>query len=119
MHLWRAVPRVRRAAVVAGMRGLRETGIVLGCYVLYFLVRGNVVERVPEAMTRASHLVRLEERLGIFWELQIQAWVLSNAVLVHIFNFIYIWAHWPIIGVAALWLYILHRQRYHLFRNAF
>jgi len=34
-------------------------------------------------------------------------------------NAVYIWAHWPIILVAALWLYFFHRQRYYLFRNAF
>ena len=88
-------------------------------FVLYYLVRGLVVERASEATSRAIRLVELEQRLGLFWETQMQAWIMSSEMLVKLFNGIYVYAHFPLVAAIGLWLFFFHRPRYVLFRNAF
>lgn len=88
-------------------------------FVLYYLVRGLVVERANEATSRAIRLVELEQRLGLFWETQMQAWIMSSEMLVKLFNGIYVYAHFPLVAAIGLWLFFFHRPRYVLFRNAF
>ncbi len=88
-------------------------------FVLYYLVRGMVVDRAPEATSRAIQLVELEQRLGLWWEVQMQAWIMSSHLLVKLFNGIYVYAHFPLVAGIGLWLFFLHRRRYVLFRNAF
>lgn len=85
----------------------------------YFLIRGSVVDRAAEAFVRGIQVVHLERSLGIFWELSLQRVVLDNLALTQIFNWIYFWLHLPLILSFGLWLYVFHRHRYVLIRNAF
>ncbi|MGQ9571644.1 MAG: phosphatase PAP2 family protein [Dehalococcoidia bacterium] len=100
--------------------GVVELLIVAVAFILYYLVRGFVVERTMEATSRAIRIVELEQRLGLWvWENKMQAWVMSSDILVHIFNNIYVYAHFPLIVIIGLYLFFFHRQRYVLLRNAF
>jgi len=45
--------------------------------------------------------------------------ILPKSWAVDMFNYLYIWGHLPVIVAVALWLYISHRDKYALFRNAF
>jgi hypothetical protein len=85
----------------------------------YFLIRGNVVDRAAEAFIRGIQVVHLERSLGIFWELPLQGFVLDNPGLTQFFNWVYFWLHLPLILSFGLWLYVFHRPRYVLIRNAF
>lgn len=86
----------------------------------YYLVRGSAHERVGEALVRGSQLVLLERRLGIFWEADLQHYILSyHWWLVELLNGIYLYGHLPVIGALAVWLYFWHRPQYLLMRNAF
>lgn len=71
-----------------------------------------------EAVANARRLARLEERLGLAWEQGLQDALLGHASLVTLFNWIYIWAHWPVIITAAILLYRARPARYVLLRNA-
>jgi membrane-associated phospholipid phosphatase len=116
----RVVPAVTRAVRFVNKIGVVELLIMGVAFVLYYLVRGFVVERTFEATSRAIRVVELERSLGLWvWETKLQAWVMSSHVLVQLFNGIYVYAHFPLIIVIGLWLFFFHRQRYVLLRNAF
>jgi len=86
---------------------------------LYYLVRGQVEERVGEAVQRGADIVILEKNLGIFWEVELQKAVLDYHWLVDSLNAFYLYGHLPLIGALAVWLYFWHRPQYLLMRNAF
>lgn len=115
----RLVPTVVRTAAVIRKSGLWDMALIVVAFVLYYLVRGAVVERAGEATSRAIRLVELEKSLGLFWEGQMQAWVMSSEIAVRMFNGIYVWAHFPLVAAIGLWLFFLHRSQFIVFRNAF
>lgn len=96
----------------------KEILIVVFAYVFYFIVRGSVTERVGEAMLRALDVINLEERLGLYWELELQAWGVSHGFIAQCFNQIYIWGNLPFLAIVAVWFYVCYRERYILYRNA-
>ncbi len=96
-----------------------EMLIVVPAYFAYFLVRGFVESREAQAFHRAIDIIELEQALGIFWEPDLQAHLLRFDLLVDLANWTYIWGHWPVIVFAALWLFLLHREAYPVYRNAF
>ncbi len=113
-------PAIGRTFRFVNKIGLVEVFLVGIATVLYYVSRGLVVERAAEATSRALRVVAVEQRLGIFlWETKMQAWVASSELVAQIFNNIYVYAHLPLIGGVALWLFFFHRRRYVLLRNAF
>ena len=97
----------------------RELAWAAAGALLYFLIRGAVVDRVEEAFARAEDVIALERSLGIFWERTMQEWILSSPPLIDLMNLVYFWLHMPLIIVVALWLFWRHRELYRLTRNAF
>jgi len=71
-----------RTAVVIRNSGLWGLALIVVAFVLYYLVRGAVVERAGEATQRAIRLVELEKNLGLFQEAEMQAWVVSSELAV-------------------------------------
>jgi len=107
-----------RAAATS--RYIRELALMPLVYLLYFLVRAQAVGNTTEAFGNANHVIRLERWLGIFKELEFQsAASLSNDVLLHLWNIVWFYGHWPIIIVCGVWLFVKHPQIYTLTRNAF
>lgn len=100
-------------------RFLFELLLILVAYFSYHLVRGAVNGRVEDAFINAAGLIRLEQSLGIFWEVQLQGLILSNAFLIDFFNWVYIWGHIPIVGALAFWIYFFRRHYFARYRNAF
>jgi len=86
---------------------------------IYYLVRGQVEERVGEAVQRGADVVTLERSLGIFWEVELQKAALDHGWFVDSLNAFYLYGHLPLIGALAVWLYFWHRPQYLLMRNAF
>jgi hypothetical protein len=99
--------------------GLHEAVVVVVSFLIYFAIRGSVVDRAGEAMVRAFNLIALEQHLGIYWELQMQSWILDSYWAIKIMNWIYFWGHMPLVIIFAIWLYAWHRRTYTLVRNAF
>ena len=99
--------------------GIWDLALMVGGFLVYYLVRGAVAGREPEATSRAINLVELEQRLGIFWEGRWQSWAMSQDPLIHFGNWFYVYAHFPLIAIIGLLLFFLQRQRYILYRNAF
>ena len=110
-------------STVRAFRSLGRTDVIEGllvglAFLFYFLVRGNVVDRATEALQRGVAVVRLEQQWGFFWELHMQAWVLSSGFLIRLWNDVYFWGHFPFILTIGFWLYLFRRRCYTLLRNA-
>jgi membrane-associated phospholipid phosphatase len=89
-------------------------------YLLYFLVRAQAIGSTNEAFRNANHIISVERWLGIFWEVEFQnAISLSNDVLLHLWNIVWFYGHWPLIIVCAAWLFVMRPSVYTLTRNAF
>jgi hypothetical protein len=98
-----------------------EILLLAGTLPLYYLVRGitNNSTQIDQAVDRGIDIVRLEQSMGIFWEVQLQSWILSYGWLVSFLNAFYLYGHLPVIGTLAVWMYFWHKPQYLLMRNAF
>ena len=114
-----AVHWTRGTTTTTARQLLGEVLIVVPAYFLYFLVRGLVAGREAQAFHRGIDIMELEQTLGIFWEPALQAHILQIDFVVNLANWAYIWGHWPVIVFAAVWLFMLHREQYSVYRNAF
>ena len=96
----------------------REVCLLLPAALLYFLVRGVTAPRAGEAIARAERLIDLERSLGIFVEPDWQRTILQYPSVVDVVNWVYIWAHWPVIASFAVWFWFRDKDEYRTFRNA-
>ena len=96
-----------------------EALFIVSAYALYLLVRGAMEGREPVAFDNASRVIDAEQNLRIFWEPDWQAAILPHNAAEWLVNTAYVWGHLPVIIAVAVWLYVFHRPRYGLYRNAF
>jgi membrane-associated phospholipid phosphatase len=108
---------VRRTLM--GSRYLREPIILLLAYIPYFVARGQAVSNGPEAFQHAQHLARVETSVGIFQEISLQTAAIPHSLLIHAFNIIYFYGHWPVIIGCGLYLFFRKPDAYVITRNAF
>ena len=74
----------------------------------------------PEvAFLHAHQIISIEKKLHIFWELQLQNWILKKAWLVHLMNGIYTFCYHPFILAVMIWSYIQREEEFPLARNGF
>jgi len=99
-------------------RDVFEIGLVALAFLLYFIVRGLVVDRSDEALANAQDIIDLERSLGIFWEPRLQELVLDHRLIVQASNFVYFWLDFPLIVAVGLWLYFCRRHEYTVARDA-
>jgi PAP2 superfamily len=97
---------------------IRELELVLAGLLVYFGVRAATIDRVPAAEAHARSVVHLEHVLGIAREHALQDLVIHHRVLVAIANWVYIWGHWPLIAISAVWLFRHRPDAYRLMRTA-
>jgi len=100
-------------------RTLFEVAIIVPAYFLYQLVRGTVDGRTAVAFHHASKVVDVEQAMGIFWEAELQSLIITQGIAVRLANTVYVWGHIPVLIGVAVWLFVCHRHRYPVFRNAF
>ena len=116
-------PVVRRSAASAwswsAKVGLHEVVVVVVSFLIYFVIRGAVIDRADEAVDRARDLIRLQGSLGLNHEVAMQAWILDSHWAIKLLNGIYFWGHMPVVVAFAVWLYFRNRTTYTLTRNAF
>ncbi len=96
-----------------------ELLLMVPLYLVYLFVRGFTEGRTSEAVSRAASIIKFEQAIGIFWEPRLQAGILDIGFVVNLMNWIYMWGFWPVIVLAAIWMFFRHRDAYHLYRNAF
>lgn len=112
-HRWRSlVPSFSR-------RDLLEAGIIAGAFLLYFWVRGAVVDRPDAAYRHALDLIDLQRSLGFFWEDDLNAWAQDRHLVAQAMNILYFYFHFPMIIAFGIWLYYYGRTGYTFVRDAF
>jgi len=84
----------------------------------YFAVRMITSGADAIAFSNAESLVDFERTLGINLETAMQRLIIDNQAIVTLWNWVYIWLHWPVILFAMFFLFRYHRPQYVLFRNA-
>jgi membrane-associated phospholipid phosphatase len=110
-----------RFASLAQHRAYRDAAELLLAglaFLLYFVVRANVIDRPDVALANARQLVDVEQALGIFAEASWQRAILDHDLLVRCFNFVYFWLDFPLIAALGLWLYGRRRPQYTFTRDA-
>lgn len=115
----RAAPFAARCASLIWRNGARELLLIAFAFLLYSVVRMGSNDRQVEATYNAVDLVQLQRTLWLAHEADIQKLILWSDLLVRAFNTIYTFGHFWLIGVAGIWLFYFHREKYALFRNAF
>ncbi len=119
-----AAPQIRTARLLEPIferrvyRDIGELILVALAFLLYFIVRANVIDRPDLAVENAVRIVDAEKALGIYSELAWQEAILDSRVLVRFFNFVYFWLDFPLIAVLGLLMYWKRRRYYTFTRDA-
>jgi len=91
---------------------VREFGLVIGAYLVYFGVRAFTEGSQVVALDHAYRLVEFERSVGLFVEPAIQAAVIGERLIIDAANFVYVWFRWPVIGAVAIWLFARRPHAY-------
>jgi membrane-associated phospholipid phosphatase len=100
---------------------VREAGellLVALAFLLYFIVRGQVVDRPDVAIAHALEVIEIERDLGVFWEPSWQRSLLDSMFWIKLFNFVYFWLDFPLIAAVGLLMYARRRSEYTFTRDA-
>jgi hypothetical protein len=100
-------------------RDLVEAAIIAIAFLLYFFVRGAVIDRPEVAYFHALDVIEVQRKLGFFWEDTLNEWANSDLFLAQSMNVIYFYLHFPLIIAFGIWLYYFRRHKYTLTRDAF
>jgi hypothetical protein len=100
-------------------RDLLEAAIVAVAFLLYFGVRGAVIDRPEVAYNNALDVIDVQRALGIFVEDDLNGWVKDKLFVAQTMNLVYFYLHFPLIVVFGIWLYYFRREKYTLTRDAF
>ncbi len=110
---------ITRLAARRVYRDFTEIGIVALAFLLYFIVRGGVVDRDGEAQANAADIIDLQRTLGFFWEPDLNSFILDYGALIQLMDAVYFWLDFPLIVVIGMWLYFSgRRHQYTVARDA-
>ncbi len=109
----------KRLAAPFSKRDLIEAAIVAVGFVLYFGVRGLVIDRPETAYFHALDVINVQRELGMFWEDQLNAWTSEHLFWAQTMNIIYFYLHFPLIIAFGIWLYYFRRPKYTFMRDWF
>lgn len=97
---------------------LVEIGLVALGFLLYFVVRGGVVDRTGEALANARAIIDAQKAAGLLFEPALNSWALAASWRVEFFNFVYFWLDFPLIVGVGLFMFFRSRFHYTLLRDA-
>ncbi|MCH7810329.1 MAG: phosphatase PAP2 family protein, partial [Chloroflexi bacterium] len=100
-------------------RDFMEGAIIAIAFLLYFWVRGAVVDRPEAAYWHARDLIDLQRSLGFFWEDDLNNWIADRKFWAQLMNVVYFYLHFPLIIVFGIWLYFYRRRQYTFVRDSF
>ena len=100
-------------------RDFMEGAIIAIAFLLYFWVRGAVVDRPEAAYWNARDLIDLQRSLGFFWEDNLNDWIADRKFWAQLMNVVYFYLHFPLIIIFGIWLYFYRRHQYTFVRDSF
>jgi hypothetical protein len=100
-------------------RDILEGAIIAVAFLLYFWVRGAVVDRPEAAYWHARDIIDLQRSLGFLWEDELNAWTSDRHTIAQAMNLIYFYLHFPLIIAFGIWLYYFRRGQYTFVRDSF
>lgn len=100
-------------------RDILEGAIIAAAFLLYFWVRGAVVDRPEAAYRHALDVIDVERTLGFFWEPSWNDWAAGHHFFAQVLNYFYFYLHFPLIIIFGMWAYYYRRGRYTFIRDSF
>ena len=89
----------------------------MGFYVVYQLARGAADRSVADAFQNGEWVLRTEREVGALFEPAVQRIVDSSSLLVTLTSYTYWLSQFAVVGIALLWVYFRHHERFAGFRN--
>ena len=100
--------RARRVLSSLLVGPVNEMLLILVASAVYFGVRFITESGHEAAVDNAQLVIAFERILGLDVEAELQKWALQHDWLMVIVNWVYMWAHWPLLAGTMIWL---HRTR--------
>lgn len=97
---------------------LLQVALVLGAVLCYFGVRDLTQGDRVAADENAERILSVERALHIHVESWFQGLIINHDWAVDTANSVYIYGHWPVIGITLVWLFLRAPDEYRLLRNA-
>ncbi len=107
-------PRWRGVAATA-----KELSIVMALYGVWRYVHILAITKTEGAMEHGRSLWDLERTLHLPSEVTLQRWFIDNGPIMRFLNVYYGGLHVPAAGIALIWLFVRHRDRYPAVRTTF
>jgi len=83
----------------------------------YFAVRGMRPVDANASVSRSLDIIRLEQQIGLFHEVDWQQAFLAHDLLIQVANFVYAWGHYAALLPIAGWLLVKDLRRFRFLRN--
>jgi hypothetical protein len=106
-------------AAARARSGFLEFTLMATLFLLYVATRGIAAGRESVAFAHARTVMHLEQRTGLFREMGIQTWVLTEPFVTRFLNVVYAYTHMASLIIFLVWVYCFHPERYHRYRNTF
>ena len=95
-----------------------QAAIIVAGITVYFRVRHLTEGSEAVAVDHARELLEIERASGLHLERPLQSFVAPSEDLVTLFNWVYIWGHWPVILATMAWLVWRHQHEFVRMRDA-
>jgi hypothetical protein len=95
-----------------------EAAVAVAGYLLYGLVQSLTNDERDLALSHGRALVALEQRLHVWVEPALNAWITAHHTLVQLANYYYELSHVLVTGAVLVWLWRRHPHAYARWRNA-
>jgi membrane-associated phospholipid phosphatase len=91
--------------------------IWLGFYAVYQVARGAADRSVADAFSNGEWVLRTERELGALFEPTVQRVVDTSSIMITLTSYTYWLSQFAVVGIALLWVYFKHHERFAGFRN--
>jgi hypothetical protein len=89
-----------------------ELVIIIPLYQGYRLARRLTKNQFDEALDHAREVISFERAVGLYREADLHGLVLDHPIVIWFVNHYYVYAHFPVMVVALVWLYTFHGSVY-------
>lgn len=111
--------RVSSNTLERARNGLAECGLMVALFMMYYVTRGVAAGKEAVAFGHAREVMRVEQKMGLFREISLQTFFLTEPTFVRFLNFIYAYTHMAVLIGFAIWVFLFHSRHYPMIRNTF